>query len=158
MDMDTGRPPQRPEGKVIADAAEQIGTSVRQLAAKAGISDTRWRQIVSGTQPTGRGQYLEIIAPAKTLARMAQAVELGPEDLEAAGRSDAADELRRLIERAPSEMSGGANALIREINDDPRVPEERKRALIRLIRQAEASAEAERQAARDELERWHRSG
>jgi len=44
--------------------------------------------------------------------------------------------------------------LIQEIYADPNMPDERKHEHVRLIRQAEAQAEAERQAARDELNSW----
>lgn len=66
------------------------------MAQLVGISDTRWRHIVNGYQPVGRGEYLKIQAPAATLARMARAVGLTPEQLTAAGREDAAEELGHL--------------------------------------------------------------
>jgi len=86
----TDQPEQTPEGRLIQDAAIKDGRSIRQLAAKAGISDTRWRHIVKGFQPLGGGRFNPIIAPAGTLARMAEAVGLDPDDLDRVGRSDAA--------------------------------------------------------------------
>lgn len=64
----------------------------------AGISSTRWRHIVNGYQPHGAGQNLAVIAPAATLARMARAVGVTPEQLAEVGRADAADELRTMAE------------------------------------------------------------
>ncbi|MFD6128681.1 hypothetical protein ACFWC2_14225 [Streptomyces diastaticus] len=61
----------------------------------AGISDARWRQIVTGYQTVG-GTYIPVRAPADTLARMAQAAGATAHELADAGREDAADALREL--------------------------------------------------------------
>lgn len=92
----TDRPPQRPEGALIQEAAKRSRKSARVLAANAGISDTRWRHIVNGYQPHGQGVYLAVKAPADTLARMAAAVGVSAEELYNVGRADAAAELAHL--------------------------------------------------------------
>lgn len=90
-------PPQSPEGRLIEDAAKVSGRSVRQLAANAGISDARWRQIVRGSQPAGSGHHIPVRARSETLARMAQVVNVQPAELAAAGRPDAAELLTRML-------------------------------------------------------------
>lgn len=80
---------QKPEGRLIEAAAKASGLSVRKLAANAGMSDTRWRQIVKGHQPGPGGSPIPVHAPALTLARMAVAVGVTADQLAAAGRSDA---------------------------------------------------------------------
>lgn len=100
-------PPQRPEGKLIEAAAEADGRSIRKLATAAGLSDARWRQIVKGNQSVGSGRFNEVVAPAATLARMAYALGVAPEQLDEVGREDAAAALTRLI----FEAQNGVNVL-----------------------------------------------
>lgn len=69
------------------------------------MSEARWRQIVSGYQMVS-GHPVPVTAPAETIARMAQAlVSVTPEQLEEAGRTDAAEELRTLapLDEPPEE-------------------------------------------------------
>lgn len=86
-----------PEGSLIGEAAKASGRSIRQLAANAGISDTRWRQITRGWQENAKGKVIEARASDTALARMALVLELTPEDLVTVGRRDAAQELTRLL-------------------------------------------------------------
>ena len=87
-------------GRIIEEARVAIRPklSQRKAADRAGISDSRWRQLVMGFQAI-RGQVVEDDGPADTLARMAQVVGVCPEQLRAAGRPDAADILERLAGR-----------------------------------------------------------
>ena len=91
-------PEQRPEGELIAAALEAHTPrlSARKAADLAGMSDGRWRQIVNGYQNAGAGNYIPVKAPADTIARMADVVGVTPEQLMAAGRGDAAQELYTL--------------------------------------------------------------
>jgi hypothetical protein len=91
-------PEQRPEGALIEAAREAIQPrlSGRAAAAAAGISDGRWRQIVNGYLSAGRQQYIPVVAPPDTLARMAKVVGVTAEQLVGVGREDAAGELLRL--------------------------------------------------------------
>jgi hypothetical protein len=98
-------PEQQPEGRLISEALKRSGRSARGAAATAGISDTRWRHIVSGYQPAGAGNYIPVSAPAETLARMAQAVGVTPDQLADAGRGDAAGELLNLRHATPAASS-----------------------------------------------------
>lgn len=84
-----------PEGALISAALKRRRLSARAAAPRAGISETRWRQITSGYQ-TVSGQRIPVRAPDDTLARMAQVAGVTPEELIEAGRAEAADELRSL--------------------------------------------------------------
>lgn len=92
----TERPEQRPEGRLIAAASKSSPLSVREAAAEVGMSEGRWYQIVRGYQTISKGVYAPVRGPAETLARMAKVVGVTPEQLEEAGRDDAAEELRAL--------------------------------------------------------------
>lgn len=93
--MTVDLPPQRPEGKLIQDALQATGRSIRQVAPEAGLSDARWRQLVKGSMNKA-GRVVEEIAPAYTLARMARAVGVTPNQLRQVGRDDAANALESL--------------------------------------------------------------
>ena len=82
------------ERQVLRKALQASGMSARQAATKMDISDTRLRHIINGYQPAGRGQKIAVVAPEDTLARIAMALDVTPEELERAGRRDAANELR----------------------------------------------------------------
>jgi transcriptional regulator with XRE-family HTH domain len=93
----TTKPDPQPEGKLITDARKHARLSGREAARRAGISEGRWRQIVNGYMVVTKGVYSPVVgAPAETIARMAQSVDVTPEQLESAGRADAAEELRKL--------------------------------------------------------------
>lgn len=107
---------QRPEGRLI-EAARKRHTpalSVRKAATAAGISDGRWRQIANGYQSVGAGQVAIVEGPPETLARMALAVGVTPEELRSVGRIDAADALVMLtdITTATSGREGTLRRLI----------------------------------------------
>lgn len=89
-----------PEGKVIAAATKASRKSVRRAAEEAGISEGRWRQVVKGYQSVSADVTIPVRAPAGTLAKMAQAVNVSAEELRSAGREDAARELVELEDNA----------------------------------------------------------
>lgn len=89
--MTTEHEHQRPEGRLIADAMKDAGLSARKAADGTGITDTRLRHIINGYQPVGRGQTIEVVAPAETLARIAHRLGITAEHLRDAGRPDAAE-------------------------------------------------------------------
>ena len=70
--------------------------SRRQAAAKAGISPSQWSDVERGSKHVGSGVTIPVHATAQTLARMARSVGATPEDLQAAGRDDAATLLHEL--------------------------------------------------------------
>ena len=87
------KPKQPPEAALIARKREEAPRlSRRAAAARAGISEARWRQLEDGYR-TFRGQQFAEVAPAPILARMARAVGVTPAELEDAARPDAAAEL-----------------------------------------------------------------
>jgi hypothetical protein len=95
------RPPQPPEGKLIADALEASGLSIREASRRANISYGRWRQITSGYQNVSPGSFASVRAPAGTLARMARVVGVTPERLASDGqRPDAAAVLSEILRSA----------------------------------------------------------
>lgn len=80
------------EGRLIYDAIERSGLSVRAVARDVPISDTRLRQWYRGVE--GRG--IEVNFPSRQLARVAQLVRVTPDELREAGRGDAADILEQI--------------------------------------------------------------
>lgn len=77
--------PLTPLGALVEARREHLGLSKRQAARIAGISEGRWRQVVSGVQRAG-GVAIPVNPRAETVAAMAHAVGVGvPEALAAAG-------------------------------------------------------------------------
>lgn len=94
-------PTQTPEAKLIEELRQAVRPklSVRRAATMAGISEGRWRQIAKGYNQVSKETFVESIAPADTLARMARVVGATPGQLQEVGREDAADELAVLYEK-----------------------------------------------------------
>lgn len=76
------------------------GLSIRQAARRAGISDGRWRQLAKGYSAAGGGMKIPANPTAETLAAMARAVGMPPEQLREFGEPEAA---RVLVGRAVRE-------------------------------------------------------
>lgn len=91
----TERPDASPEGHLIQAVLADLPISQREAARRARISEARWRQITSGYQ-TVSGSHLPVVAPPRTLARMAHALGVRPDQLRETGRADAAAVLRDL--------------------------------------------------------------
>ncbi|WP_327290242.1 helix-turn-helix domain-containing protein [Streptomyces sp. NBC_01198] len=89
----TEGPDAPPEGQLIKQALVGSRLSQREAARRAGISETRWRQLVSGYQLVSRAK-VPVRSPDDTLARMARAVGVTAEQLAGAGREGAAAVLR----------------------------------------------------------------
>ena len=68
--------------------------SRRQAAARAGISPSQWSDVERGSKRAGPGIVIPVRATAETLAKMAAAVGVSAGELTAAGRDDAAGQLR----------------------------------------------------------------
>jgi hypothetical protein len=99
------RPEQPPEGRLIAAATTRLNISIREAARRAGISYGRWRQITAGYQNVSPGSYAAVHAPARTLAKMAIAVNVTPERMETEGqRPDAARIMRDILDRPGTEQ------------------------------------------------------
>lgn len=147
----TKRPAQTPEGALIQEAAERTRQSARRLAANAGISDARWRHIVNGYQPVGRGAYLAIVAPPERLARMARAVGVTADELRRVGRADAAEELESMPPERPANGGDAVEDLLDRIWA-AKIPGERKLALIKVLMRAEMTRHAVAEELRGEEE------
>lgn len=101
--------------------------SGREAARRAGISETRWRQLESGVIRVKGTDYPEM-APAETLARMAQAVGATPEELAGAGRKDAA----AILEKLPPDPMADLAAGVRNASG---LTDRQKRALLEMLSQ-----------------------
>ena len=89
---------------MIQRALDRQDLSVRDAAKRVdGISDTRLRHIISGSEPLGEGRYRAVVARPALLARIAHALEIRPDELVAAGRDDAAAVLHDRL-RAPQRV------------------------------------------------------
>lgn len=144
-------PDQLPEGALIADALKRSRLSARKAAERAGMSEGRWRQIVKGYQTVSAGVTAPVRGPAETVARMAHVVGVTPEQLEEAGREDAAAELRALL---PHVRIHDAQLIV------PAAPvgeEERMRQIEAKFEEA-AQAAAEGRALLEQLRRERRQG
>lgn len=122
------RPEQRPEGAAIAAALRTSRMSQREAATRAGISEARWRHIVSGYRPEA-GHRIPVRGPAETVARMARVVGITPEKLEEVGRHDAATELRTLSAMVADERPPTFEELAAEVAEQRRSNAETRRLL-----------------------------
>lgn len=89
------RPEPPTEAALIDAARRRARLTVREAAQRSGLSEARWRQITNGYQVVS-GTKLAVKAPAETLARMALAMGLAPEQLARVGRPDAAEVLEEI--------------------------------------------------------------
>lgn len=115
------RPLQRPEGALIETAQRSRGIQVKDAAQASGLSLTRWRQIVTGHE-TVKGGYKAVRAPDETLAKMANAVGVTPEELDAADRAGAASALRAIKDGLV--RPSGPSAVAAATSDIPPPPDE----------------------------------
>lgn len=143
------RPEQPPEGALIKASLKRTGKSARKAAREAGMSEGRWRQIVDGYQIVSAGVYAPVRGPAETVARMAAVAGVPPDDLEAAGRGDAAAELRASEDRRSAMPD--LSALPADLNDivDPTPKEAAILAVMAAMRQEMLG---ELKSLRDEVE------
>ncbi|MEV5048193.1 helix-turn-helix transcriptional regulator [Streptomyces griseoincarnatus] len=97
--------PEPPREAPLIDAARRRSRlTVREVARRARISEAHWRQIISGYESLGGGQYREVHAKPETLARIALVIDLTPDQLRKVGREDAAETLEEITpEPAPQE-------------------------------------------------------
>lgn len=90
---------QAPEMALIERLREAPPKLAKSRAAKrAGMHESRWRQLTKGYQQVTAETRVPAKAPVETLARMAQAVGATPDQLREVGREDAADALQALLE------------------------------------------------------------
>lgn len=120
-------PPPPPEAELIAAkrTAQIPHLSMREAARRARISPTRWRQLETGRMRI-KGQEFAEIAPAETLARMAQTVGATPTELTEAGRADAA----AILEQLPADPMA---QLVIDLQNASGLTGRQKRALLELL-------------------------
>ncbi|GAB7041185.1 MULTISPECIES: helix-turn-helix domain-containing protein [Catenuloplanes] len=125
-----------PHGQLIEQAREAARPrlSAREAARRAGISEGRWRQVVTGRQSVGGGQTIEISTKPATVAAMARAVGLDPRPVvEAAGFAyDPAEEVE------PSVAEG--DTAMEKIMRAP-VDEETRALMVRFLQERRARNE-----------------
>lgn len=93
------------EAALVKAALEASVYSAREAARLVGLSDARLRQIANGYASAGRGQRVVAVAPAMTLAKIANLLHISAEQLSAVGRDDAAEHLPMLQQSAPGGLS-----------------------------------------------------
>lgn len=142
-------------GQLLEEARGRAGISKREAARRAGISEGRWRQVVTGVQ-SAAGMIVPVNPRPITVVAMARAVAVDERAaLRAAGLDD---QIVPASATAPPDWPSSGDPLIDEINASRILNEELKQLMIRGIRQADAAAQAERQAARDMLRRQRDEG
>lgn len=111
-----------PEGRLIEDARERLSLSQNEAARRAGMSGSRWRQIVyrdASSMTSRRG--------VAALARMAQVVQVHPDRFAQLGRDDIAAQLRQAEgipeEDATDDQAGQRVRLEVIINDETPEPD-----------------------------------
>jgi hypothetical protein len=129
---------QRPEGALIerAMATRTPKLSARKAARLAQISEARWRQIVSGYQTVSQGVRVPVVAPAKTIARMAKVAGVSSRQLADAGRQDAAELLDS--EAADGDQQPSIEDLIEASRELRREDKDALLATLRALRSARA--------------------
>ncbi|MDK8889213.1 helix-turn-helix transcriptional regulator [Corynebacterium ulcerans] len=103
---------QWPAGRLLQAAREQKGLSKRDAAKRAGISESRWRQIECGWKKTN-GELIETRPTSLNLVKCAKAVGASPDNiLVAAGMKRAPatkatrDDLHAVVDTlTPSEVT-----------------------------------------------------
>lgn len=131
-------PERRPEGVLIENARASMSPKLsgRAAADAAGISEGRWRQIINGYLSAGGGNYVPVIAPPDTLARMAHVVGVTPDQLVEVDRGDAASELHRLTKAREEGRSQPVGTGVQPVDLTNLSPDEIEavKAVIRAMR------------------------
>ena len=121
---------------------------MREAAIRANVSETTWRHTEAGSEPKGELRFAYRAGDA-TLARMARACGVTPDQLRSAGRGDAAANLEEIMRREraqdvaddrPQIVRGNwDNDAVREIWGLRNIPPAAKAALVSgyLTRRAE---------------------
>lgn len=100
MENDDPLKPSR-AAELIESRRLALGASVRKAAAAAELSEGRWRQIAKGYQIAAQGVRVPVNAPPDTLARMAAAVRVRPDEMEKVGHPQVAQLMRFMADGPP---------------------------------------------------------
>ncbi|MEV4371685.1 helix-turn-helix transcriptional regulator [Nonomuraea sp. NPDC049637] len=158
--MDT-RPDQPAEGRLIEEARERLNISQNKAAKRAGMSGTRWRQIVYGSASGGPGITNPVVGNPTTIASMAHAVDLTPDELAQAGRDDAASELRAILREKTTSVAAHQELdphLLRLLELWPRMSERQRGAMVTMVEDVLGLDETVESPGRPEEVRQRRTG
>lgn len=151
-----------PLGQLLEEGRAALRLSGREAARRAGISESRWRQVIAGTQPGPNGTRIAANPRPRTVLAMAIAVDVdGREALARAGFTQTADEVAALVAdlKAEPQGTGGIHGKEFDLLSEVRrirgleLPAESRleliRAIIELYEQAQIDAGAESAATPD---------
>lgn len=141
------RPPAPPEAELLRRArlGNRPKLSIRAAARLAGVSEVRWRQIEAGYETRG-----DVAIPARatdgTLAHMAAAVDVSPQQLTDAGREDAALVLVEILRHGSRASAGAGTAGDAEIHlrRTPGASEAQANLLVRTWRYLQVADDRQR--------------
>lgn len=127
----TTLPQPPPEAALIAQLREaQVPKlSMREAARRARFSVATWTQNEQGYRKVASDVIIPITATAEKLARMALVVGAKPDQLEATGRQDAAEVLRKIMESE----SDPASQLIQAVRLNRELTDQQKREIIERL-------------------------
>jgi hypothetical protein len=126
----TTHPQPPPEAELITELREQPPRmSMREAAALAEISESRWRQIEHGVRYF-RGEPYPENGPPATVAKMMRAIGIGHSYSTESWRSI----VQRLDDIGCHDAAGELEALIAAVESDPRLTGRQKRRLTERIR------------------------
>lgn len=92
--------------------------SIREAARRAGISESRWRQVEKGYASVGTGEFKPAIASDLTLSAMAIAIGLDGGDLRGVNRSRAAEIIDAQQEAATAQITTQEPSLSQFTDDE----------------------------------------
>lgn len=152
-------PPQQPEGALIEAVMTRKGVKAPWVAAQVKLSSNWVRFIIAGSEPGRGGQSRNpVVAPADTLARIAHALDITPQQLIEVGRDDAAERLEAILAVTP-DMSGDLGERIRALRaiaDNPNRPDYLRtaaRGLLAALTSADQIIESDRELGEAERRR-----
>jgi transcriptional regulator with XRE-family HTH domain len=94
------QPTPPPEADAISTALKRSSISQREASRRAGINESYWRRVIAG-----HNRGVPVNASLITVARMAHAVGLTPDDLAASGgRPEVIEELRALAKTEEADL------------------------------------------------------
>lgn len=100
-----------PAGRLLEAARRRLGISQNEAARRAGVSGTTWRNVIRGYAEHG-GSRVPYPGSPDTVARFAHVVGVLPDELEAAGRPDAAQALRAVGQEGAGGQHSATEALL----------------------------------------------
>lgn len=140
-----------PLGALLEQARARKNLAKREAARRAGISEGRWRQVVTGVQKAGPGKTIPVRYRANTVVAMARAVEVPVDQaLHAAGFSEA--DIQRVLLNTPAGPDWDDKLVkVQAIADNPDRPQHMRDLARAAILQIDAVLAAEHAEHRDAI-------